>query len=117
VSTTPIAAEAYADETLWPATSESIVDIRVFHDARRAKLMGDIAAGEMLEIEVMRRRLFTAGRQCRDSLLRMPDADAADAAASLGIDAFPVHQVLREAIEIELGTLAALFAARAKGDA
>jgi hypothetical protein len=106
---TPIAADAYADESLWPATAESIVDIRVFHDARRTKLVGEIAAGEMLELEVMRRRLFTAGRACRDAVLRLPDALCADVAAELEHAAVPVHEVLREAIEIELHVTAELL--------
>lgn len=102
MSTAPGAAEAYADESLWPASGSELADVKTFHDARKAKIASEVVAGDLLDLEVMSRRFFSAVRQCRDALLRLPDGRHADVAAALGVDAFPVHDVLREAIELVL---------------
>jgi hypothetical protein len=90
----------------WPRDLDGLKVVREWWIARHAKRKDDIAAGELVRVELVRREITTAARTVRDHLLRIPDRAAEDIAAECGIeDASAVRRVLRAAIERGLSDL------------
>ena len=94
------------DPETWPLDLEGLKMVREWWIARQAKRKDDLAAGELVRADDMRRELFSAARVVRDQLLKIPDGAAADVAAEMGVaDVDSVRRILRTSIERGLSDL------------
>jgi hypothetical protein len=74
--------------------------------ARLAKRKDDLAAGELLRAEEVRKHVFDLLRTTRDRLLKLPENVAADVSAALNVpDVNAVRDAMREGVERVLGDL------------
>jgi antitoxin component of RelBE/YafQ-DinJ toxin-antitoxin module len=98
----------FDDPDTWPRDGDGLRVVREWWIARHAKRKDDLAAGELVRAEDIRRELFGAMRVIRDQLLKIPDGAAADVAAELGVDDVEaVRKLLRKSIERALSDLSA----------
>ena len=96
----------FEDPETWPRDLDGLKVVREWWIARHAKRKDDLAAGELVRVEGVRREITSAARTVRDHLLLIPDRAAEDLAAELGVeDAGAVRRVLRAAIERGLSDL------------
>ena len=90
----------FENTATWPKEAKGLAVVEAWWSARHAKRKDDLAAGELVRVEDMKREIFTAVRMTRDHLLRIPESAANDVAAALGVaDAHCVRNVMLEAIE------------------
>lgn len=102
----------FEDPESWPRDLDGLRVVREWWIARLAKRKDDIAAGELVRAEDIRRELFTASRTIRDQLLKIPDGSAADVAAEVGAsDVEVVRKIIRASIERALADLATVLQA------
>jgi len=95
------------DPSTWPLDLDGLKMVREWWIARQAKRKDDLAAGELVRSEDMRREIFGASRVVRDQLLKIPDNLGADLAAETEIEG--VRKILRTAIERALSDLAQML--------
>jgi hypothetical protein len=81
----------------WPLDLDGLKVVREWWIARHAKRKDDLAAGELVRAEEVRRQAFSAARTARDHFLRLVDRMAEDLAAES--DAELVRGILTAAIE------------------
>lgn len=106
----------FEDPDTWPKDARGLAIVEAWWSARHAKRKDDLAAGELLRAEDVKRETFTIVRTMRDHLLRVPDSAAHDVAAELGVsDAQCVRRVLLEAIERGLVEMSRALEASASG--
>lgn len=95
------------DPSTWPLDLAVLEMIREWWIARAAKRKDDLASGELVRAEDVRRKLFAAARMVRDALTAIPGAAADDLAAELGADASAVRNLLQGSIDRALSDLSA----------
>jgi hypothetical protein len=96
----------FDDPDTWPASREGLLVVTEHWRARLAKRKDDLAAGELLRAEEVRKHVFDLLRTTRDRLLKLPENVAADVSAALNVpDVNAVRDAMREGVERVLGDL------------
>ena len=95
------------DPETWPLEIEALKVIREYWCARQTNLKTELASGELVRADEVRREAFRAARMARDMLLAIPDQVGDDLAAELGVsDRAAVKRVILSRVERALGDFA-----------
>jgi hypothetical protein len=96
----------FDDPDTWPKDRDGLLVVTEHWRARLAKRKDDLAAGELLRAEEVRKHVFDLLRTTRDRLLKLPENVAADVSAALNVpDVNAVRDAMREGVERVLGDL------------
>lgn len=98
----------FDDPDTWPTDAAGLKAVREHFAAKLAKQRSEVAAGQLVELDTVKRDLFSAARTVRDHLLRIPDRCSDSLAAALGgVEPSVVRTALATSIERALEDLAA----------
>lgn len=98
----------FDDPDTWPKDRDGLLVVTEHWRAKLAKRKDDLAAGELLRADEVRKHVFDLLRTTRDRLLKLPENVAADVSAALNVpDVNAVRDAMREGVERILADLSA----------
>ena len=105
----------FDDPDTWPKDRDGLLVVTEHWRAKLAKRKDDLAAGELLRAEEVRKHVFDLLRTTRDRLLKLPENVAADVSAALNVpDVNAVRDTMREGVERVLSDLSRSIASIAR---
>lgn len=97
----------FDDPETWPSDAAGLRAVREHFAAKLAKQKSEVAAGQLVDLDTVKRDIFSAARTVRDHLLRIPDRCSDSLAAALGgVDPTVIRTALTSSIERALEDLA-----------